>query len=182
MSNEKTERIILLGKSGSGKNYLERKLVDKGLKPCLKWTTRPQRKFEQQGITYNFVNDSEFIQSINESKFLSYQTFIVTPENSDPETWYYGITNEEFNKSQVFIMTPGEFDNISEEMRKQCFVVYLDISRDVREKRLFKREDKNDSIKRRLDSDEVDFKSFKDYDLKITDPEFGADDVYDLMW
>lgn len=181
MDKSKQEKLLVLGKSGSGKDYLMRKLVEKGLKPCLKWTTRPPRKFEKQGITYNFVSDSYFTESINENKFLAYQVFKVTPENSDPQTWYYGITNQEFEESQVFIMTPGEFSNINPDQRKGCFVVYLDIPRDIRENRLTKREDKNDSIKRRLDADEIDFKEFKDYDLRITDPDFSADDVYDLM-
>lgn len=78
-------------------------------------------------------------------------------------------------------MTPGDFLNIDSETRKNCFVVYLDIPRKTRESRLFKRQDKNDSIKRRLDADDLDFKDFSDYDLKITDPDFTADDVYDLM-
>ena len=179
--NIKNERLILLGKAGSGKTYIERKLVEKGLKAGLKWTTRPQRKLEEQGITYNFVNESQFTQSINNNQFLVYQSFIVTPENSDPQTWYYGLTKEEFNNSQIFIMTPGEYSMIPQEFRKNCFVVYLDIDRSIREDRLHIRDDKNDSIKRRLDSDDVDFKDLKDYDLRITDPEFNADDVYDLM-
>lgn len=179
--SKKSEKIILLGKSGSGKDYLMRKLVEKGLKGCLKMTTRPQRKHEKQGITYNFVNDNQFTELIKENKFLSYQTFNVTPEDKDPETWYYGLTLEEFNKSQVFIMTPGEFTNLTPEIRKGCFVVYLDIDRSVRESRLFRRKDKNDSITRRLDADDVDFSEYNDYDLKITDPEFTSDDVYDLM-
>lgn len=181
MSDIKKEKMIILSPSGGGKDFLMRKLVEKGLVPCLKSTTRPPRKFEQQGVTYNFINESQFIQSINNNEFLVYQTFEVTPEGKDPETWYYGITNEEFQRSQVFIMTPGEFSNINPELRKGCFVVYLDIPRDIRESRLFKRDDKNDSIKRRLDADEIDFKSLKDYDLRITDPEFLADDIYDLM-
>ncbi len=181
MDKSKKEKLLILGKSGSGKDYLMRKLVEKGLKGCLKMTTRPQRKFEKQGVTYNFVNDNQFTELIKENKFLAYQAFNVTPEDREPETWYYGVTLEEFNESQVFIMTPGEFSNIDSETRKKCFVVYLDIERGVRESRLFKREDKNDSIVRRLDADEIDFKEFKDYDLRITDPEFTADDVYDLM-
>jgi guanylate kinase len=179
--NVKNEKIIILGKSGSGKDYLMRRLVEKGLKGCIKWTTRPQRKNEQQGVTYNFVSDSEFLTSINENKFLTYQTFQVNPENRQTETWYYGITLQEFNESQVFIMTPGEFSNLTPEMRKGCFVVYLDIDRKIRESRIFERQDNNDSIQRRLDADEIDFKDFKNYDLKVTDPEFTPDDVYDLM-
>jgi hypothetical protein len=38
---------------------------------------------------------------------------------------------------------------ISEDSRKGCFVVYLDIDRGIRESRLFKRDDKNDSIKKK---------------------------------
>lgn len=178
---KKSEKIILLGKSGSGKDYLMRKLVEKDLKGCVKMTTRPQRKNETQGITYNFINDNQFTELIKENKFLAYQTFNVTPEDKDPETWYYGVTLEEFNESQVFIMTPEEFKCIQPEERKGCFVVYLDIPRDIRESRLFRRKDKNDSIKRRLDADDDDFKEFLDYDLKITDPDFTAEDVYDLM-
>jgi len=181
MDNSKKEKCIIIGKTGSGKSFLVRKLVEKGLKPCLKWTTRPIRKFEKHGIDYNFVSDSDFIQSISENKFLAYQEFQVTPEGKSPENWYYGITQKDFENSQVLIMTPGEFKNITVEQRKGCFVVYLDIDRSVRESRLFKREDRNDSIKRRLDADEEDFKELNDYDLKVRDPEFTADDVYDLM-
>lgn len=181
MDNSKREKLIILGKSGSGKDFLLRRLVEKGLKPGLKKTTRPQRKHEIQGVTYDFISESSFIDKINLNEFLCYQKFTVTPENKDPELWYYGLTKEEFNQSQVFIMTPGEFSNIDPETRKECFVVYLDIDRSVRESRLFRREDKNDSIKRRLEADDVDFSQFSDYDLKITDPEFTAEDVYDLM-
>ena len=179
--NSKKEKCVIIGPSGSGKDHLMRKLVERGLKGCLKWTTRPQRKHEKQGITYNFVSDNQFTESINENKFLAYQTFYVTPEGRQPETWHYGVTLEEFNESQVFIMTPGEFINLTPEMRKGCFVVYLDIDRRVRESRLLGRQDKNDSITRRLDADDIDFQEYKDYDLKITDPEFSSDDVYDLM-
>ena len=177
----KKEKLILLGKSGSGKDFLMRKLVEKKLRGCLKMTTRPQRKHEIHWVTYEFVADWTFKEKIDNDEFLVYQTFEVTPEGKDPETWYYGITKEEFEKSQVFIMTPGEFENITPEVRKGCFVVYLDIDRDTRESRILGRQDKNDSVTRRLDADEIDFQNFKDYDLRITDPEFEADDVYDLM-
>ncbi len=178
----KYEKCIIMGPSGSGKDFLMRKLVEKGLSPCLKTTTRPKRKFEQQGVTYNFISNFEFTKLIKESKLFAYQEFMVTPDNSEPEKWFYGLTNEEFKTSQIFIMTPSELINLSEEDRKKCFVIYLDISRSVRESRLFKREDKNDSVTRRMDSDELDFSGFTNYDLRVTDPEFTADEVYDLMF
>ena len=181
---KKSEKIILLGSGGSGKDFLMRKLTEKGLKPGLKTTTRPQRKFEVQGITYDFISENIFKDKLNKDEFLVYQEFNVTPEGRDPETWYYGLKREEFNNSQVFIMTPDEFSKLDKESRKGCFIVYLDIDRDVREKRISGRGDKNDSVKRRLDADEIDFADFSkngDYDLRVTDPDFNADDIYDLM-
>ena len=180
-SKDKKEKCLVVGKSGSGKDFLVRNLIKKNLIGCLKMTTRPKRKHEIQGVTYDFVTDSLFKEKIENDEFLCYQTFEVTQEDREPETWYYGITREEFEKAQVFIMTPGEFTYIDSETRKKCFVVYLDIDREIRENRILGRKDKNDSVKRRLDSDEEDFKGFGDYDLRVTDPDFNADDVYDLM-
>ena len=179
--HNKTEKIIITGSSGSGKDWLMRQLEKEGLKVSVKTTTRPQRKNEVQSVTYNFINDGEFQSLLENNQFICHQSFYVTPEARDPENWHYGISKEEFDKSQVFIMTPGEFTNLTPEIRKGCFVVYLDIDRSVRESRLFRRKDKNDSITRRLDADDVDFSEYNDYDLKITDPEFTSDDVYDLM-
>ena len=181
---EKSEKVCILGKSGSGKDFLMRKLIEKNLIGCLKMTTRPIRKNEIQGITYDFVSESVFKEKISNDEFLCYQTFNVTPIGRDPETWYYGITKVEFERAQVFIMTPEEFKLIecNLELRKKCFVVYIDIDRSIRESRVFKRNDSNDSVKRRMDADDNDFKDFSDYDLKIGDPKFSVDDVYDLMF
>jgi guanylate kinase len=180
-SKEKHEKLIILGQSGSGKDFLMRNIIKKDLIGCLKTTTRPQRKHEIQWVTYEFVADWTFKERIENDEFLCYQTFNVTPEGRDPETWYYGITKAEFERAQVFIMTPGEFASIDSETRKKCFVVYLDIDREIRESRIIGRNDKNDSVQRRLDADEEDFKGFGDYDLRVTDPDFTAEDVYDLM-
>jgi dephospho-CoA kinase len=97
------------------------------------------------------------------------------------EIWYYGITKENFNNNQVFIMTPHELSQLSEIDRVGIFIVYLDIPEDIRRKRISNRNDNNDSIERRIKADELDFKGFNTYDLKITDPEFDADSVYELM-
>jgi guanylate kinase len=179
---EKSEKIFVVGKSGSGKDWLLRQLKKEGLKVSVKTTTRPQRKNEAQFETYNFISDSEFKSLLEEKQLICYQSFNVTPEGRDPETWYYGLSKEEFNKSQAFIMTPGELEQIDKEIRKGCFVVYLDIDRKIRESRISGRNDNNDSIQRRLDADEIDFKNFCDYDLKLTDPEFEVDLVLSLMY
>lgn len=173
----KREKLVISGKSGSGKDFLLRELKKVGLSPSVKITTRPKREFEVEGINYHFKTQDDF-KKISESNGL-----IVSQEflNDKGDIWNYGISVEDFSNNQVFIMTPGEISQIDPENRKNCFVVYLDIDRDIRESRLLTRNDLNDSVKRRLNSDELDFLKFTDYDLRITDPYFDTDLILDLM-
>ena len=183
-AKDKKEKLIVLGKSGSGKDYLMRHLANIGLVLGVKATTRPQRKGEIPGVTYDYLQSEIFLESLSAGGFLVSQSFVVTPEGRDPETWHYGISRDEFDRAQAFIMTPAEFYMIDAETRKGCFVVYLDIDRATREARVLRRRDMNDSIKRRMDADDEDFAEFSksgDYDLRVTDPDFNAEDVYALM-
>ena len=67
----KSEKIILTGGSGSGKDWLLRQLEKEGLKASVKTTTRPQRKNEIQSISYNFIQDSEFQYLLENNQFVS---------------------------------------------------------------------------------------------------------------
>ncbi len=172
----KTEKIVIVGKSGSGKDHLLRGLIKKDLKYQPKITTRPKRKLEKQGIEYSFLSNQNFNKMLESKEIKVYQHFIINDND-----WYYSISNQNFEDNQLFIMTPHEISTLNKEDRKKCFVVYLDIDESVRRSRITKRNDDNDSINRRMESDEEDFKFFNDYDLKITDPDFETDMVYDLM-
>lgn len=174
---EKHEKIIIVGKSGSGKDWLLRQLKIKGLDSSVKVTTRPKRQNEEEGITYHFKSNDDFNSLLNENKFIVSQEFL----NNKNELWKYGILKEDFKKSQVFIMTPGEIVQIDEDSRKECFIVYLDIDEETRRSRILHRNDDNDSVNRRLEADEIDFKDFKDYDLKIRDPQFEVEMILSLM-
>lgn len=175
---DKREKILIVGKSGSGKDYLLRQLESKGLKSSIKVTTRPKRENEINDLDYHFKSNNEFDLIKENNKMIVTQEF----KNDKDELWKYGVLLEDFNKSQVFIMTPGELTQISIGIRKNCFIVYLDIDLNIRESRISNRNDSNDSIKRRLDADEIDFKDFKDYDLRITDPMFDVDTILSLMY
>lgn len=178
----KTEKIIITGPSGSGKDWLMRGLEKSGLKVSVKTTTRPKRTNEVSGVSYNFIDHSQFEKILESGGFICNQKFEVTPQEGGVQTWFYGLTNEQFKESQVFILTPSEISQLSPEIKKGCFIVYLDIDRGVRESRILKRHDRNDSVLRRLDADDTDFKDFKDFDLRITDPDFEVDMVLDLMF
>lgn len=177
----KVEKLIITGKSGSGKDWAIRELKKMGVEPGIKSTTRPRRNFESCGIDYNFITEDQFRELKEANSLICSQEFTVTPIDRDPEIWKYGIKKSEFKKCRSFILTPAEISQLPEDIRKECFVIYLDIDRDIRESRVIKRGDLNDSVKRRLDADDIDFSRFEDFDLRITDPEFDVDMIIQLM-
>jgi guanylate kinase len=176
MNVEKNEKIIIVGASGSGKDHLLRGLVKKGLRYSPKYTTRPKRKLETNGQEYFFIENSDFESMLESNQIFTYQRFDIFES-----VWFYSISKDNFQDNQVFIMTPHELSKIDAEIRKGCFVVYLDIDYNIRKSRIVGRNENSDSVDRRLASDEEDFKNFKDYDLRITDSDFEVDMVYDLM-
>ena len=175
--SEKKEKLIIVGHSGSGKDFLREQLVNFGLKYNPKFTTRPKRINETNGIEYDFIDYDLYVK-------LHKDGFIKTSEcfNIKGVNWYYGVTIQNWNENQVFIMTPSELAQLSETDRKNCFVVYLKIDESIREKRILERNDNNDSVKRRIEADEKDFEFFKNYDLCLTDSEFEPKMVFDLMY
>lgn len=175
-ASNKTEKIIILGQSGSGKDYLRRKLIGLGLKYSPKFTTRPKRALEVHGSDYDFIDYNYYVELHKMGKLKTHQSFVINGVN-----WYYGITNINWEENQLFIMTPHELSQINKEDLSRCFVVYLNIDLETRRNRISRRNDLNDSIERRLLADLEDFKDFKFYDLCITDPEFDAEWIYDLM-
>ena len=169
----KKEKLILVGHGASGKDYLAERLIEKGLIKSRSYTSRPQRPNEIDGDVYNFVSVEKFQEMINNDEFYEYEKF--------KEDWYYGSTKEDWNNCNLFIKTVGGINQIKEEDRKNCFVVFLDIPEEVRYQRLLERNDNNDDLRRRMDYDRQDFYGFSDYDLRITDENFDTDMVYDLM-
>jgi guanylate kinase len=175
--SEKTEKLIIVGPSGSGKDFLRRGLIKKGLRYSPKFTTRPKRQNETDGLDYQFISEDDYLNLKNSDRVKVYQTFEIFDK-----IWKYGVTVDNFENNQLFIMTPFEISQLTDKDLSGSFVVYLDIPIDVRRKRLIRRNDNNDSIERRIQSDLEDFKDYNYYDLKITDPEFDADSIYDLMF
>ncbi len=172
------KKIILVGESAGGKDYLLAGLVNLGLKPCLKTTTRPIRSNEFQGITYNYITNEAFNDIKND--MIVHQVFDLSTEN-EQKIWYYGLEYTEFTKGEVCIMTPLEVNSLSEKVRGESHIIYVCIDENIRRERLLGRDDNNDSIERRIKSDFIDFKDFTSYDTIITDPMFSVDEVFKAL-
>lgn len=156
-------KLILVGKAASGKDHLKQKLQKKGFKIGVSHTTRPPRPNEQDAIDYHFISESEFKEMIDQGKFIEYMEF---------NDWHYGQTEEDFNGADIMIMSKDGLDMLPEQYRSQCAVVYLDIDRMTRIERLNYRNDVNDSIMRRMNTDDEQFKDFRDFDIRITNADF----------
>lgn len=165
------KRIILVGKGGSGKDYLAEKLTEFDFVKNIGYTTRPIREGERQGINYFYVSELDFVDLKKHNCFY---------ETAEFNNWFYGTTLNSWETSQIFIMTPGGVASIKPEDRKDCFIVYLNISEQIRRERISKRSNA-DSVERRITADELDFKNFTDYDLVVIDPFFKISNVL-IKW
>jgi len=156
-------KIVLVGKAASGKDYLRTRLMNKGLKYGVSHTTRDPRPGEVDGKDYWFVSVDEFMNLKDAGEMVEHQMF---------NGWYYGITLPVFQEADIMIMNAEAVELLAEEIRNQCTVIYLDIPLEVRQARLMERGDIQDPMKRRLKADEEQFAGFENYDIKITNPDF----------
>jgi guanylate kinase len=156
-------KLILVGKAAAGKDFLKNRLIAKNFKPGISCTTRLPRKNEVDGVDYHFMTEDQFKETIESGEMLEFMIF---------NNWYYGLTKEEFEQADVMIMSKDGLDVLPKEYRDKCMVIYLDPPRITRIERLEYRNDVNDSIMRRMTTDDEQFKHFKDYDLRVRNEDF----------
>lgn len=156
-------KLILVGKAAAGKDFLKNRLVGKGFKPGISCTTRKPRHNEQDGVDYHFMTEELFKEKIDSGEMLEHMVF---------NNWYYGLTKGEFEQADVMIMSKEGLDVLPKDYRDKCMVIYLDPPRMTRFERLEHRNDQNDSIDRRMRTDDEQFENFKDYDLLVKNEDF----------
>jgi guanylate kinase len=156
-------KLIVVGKAAAGKDFLKQRLTGKGFKAGVSHTTRSPRPNETNGVDYNFVDVATFKAMISEGRFIEYMEF---------NGWFYGQTEEDFNGADIMIMSKDGLDMLPSKYREQCVVIYLDSPMLTRLERLNDRNDNNDSIFRRMKTDDEQFENFKDYDIIIKNIDF----------
>jgi guanylate kinase len=162
--NSTHNRIIITGKGGAGKDFLRRKLEAKGWKYGVLYTSRPARTNEKYGTDYFFVTNEQFNDLKETSQLVESSVFA--------HGWQYGTALHIWETCNLFVMSPNSLRQVKEKFGlDNTFVIYLNTPEDVRRVRLSSRQDA-DSAERRLLTDKEDFENFKNYDIKITDPDF----------
>jgi guanylate kinase len=150
------KKIILCGKSCTGKTTLKQQLTTLGYKPGVSYTTRKKRDGEIEGIDYHFIEEHKFVSDI--------YLFLEWDHIGDA---YYGTSIEDFNNCDIFILTPKAIKNLSPKHRKDCLVVYLDAPLENRIQRAILRGDSYESIIDRLPKDCHTFHEFHEFDLRV---------------
>lgn len=158
----KHRRIIISGKAAAGKDFLRKRLENRGFTYGISYTTRPKRPTEIDGKDYYFLSIKDFEKKIEQGFWYEYVKF---------NGWYYGTSKDQFYSDDIFIMTPTGISLMKPKDRLDSFIVYLDVPEEVRKQRLLERKDA-DSVDRRLKADAEDFKGFSDFDIRITNPNF----------
>lgn len=149
--------LILIGKSGSGKDTICNQLIQNyGYKKIVTYTTRPIRKDEVEGVSYHYINNEEFMQKVNDGFFAEYRKY-----ETVNGVWYYGSALEDYENSDdktVIILTPSGVKEVKEKLDVgKITIIYLDVDDEYLLKRLSHRGDDPGEIIRRMNADEVDF-------------------------
>ena len=159
--------FYLCGRSGVGKDTIANGVLDlvKSLKPLVNYTTREKRRFETEGLEYNFIDVETFTEMCINKKFVTWRSYNVKDSNGEDRVTYYGYPMPE----PGFYITSGPVDVLDAYLdttrgRRDIFVIpyYIMVSDHTK---LFKRmvdravsQNLNmDETIRRFHSDDKDF-------------------------
>jgi len=161
--------IIIVGKSCSGKDYLQTDLEKFGLRRCIRFTTRPKRPDERFDVDYHYTDRKTFAEKLEKRDFLEYQSYKVT----ESDVWHYGTTKDSIFRCPSIILAPEalamwESSDELPDNHDNAIKIYLDIDEQTISERLISRGDKPEEANRRFLSDKEDFKNIKnDFDFDI---------------
>lgn len=143
------QMLILVGPSASGKTEVVKLLISKyGMKKLVTYTSRSMRIGEVNHVDYHFLSRDEFEKKIKEGFFLEHVEY-----NGN----YYGTSFEGLDPDKVVILEPSGLKHYLKEAKELIKICYINCSKEIRKERMIKRGDLEDSIKKRLVSDDVVF-------------------------
>lgn len=147
-------KIILMGKSNTGKSTTAKMLNKIGFKTMVTDTTRPMRPGEVDGIDYNFRTEKEFKKRIQEGYYLEYKEYDATFGHC-----YYGSPLKNFSvDNTVTVLTPAGVRDLKKSGLDGFLILLLELDSDEIKRRATARGDKPQEIERRTIKDAVDFK------------------------
>ena len=125
--------LDILGGGGSGKTTLKLALLGLGeiFRGFISYTTRPKRSVEEDGIHYHFISTEAYFR--NGSLVLK----------READGWFYGVDQKDLEPclDKRVMVTTFDIAGIRalEEMGRKVKVIYLNIPKEERERRMGKR-------------------------------------------
>ena len=138
--------IVLIGESGSGKDTVQKQLVENfGYRKIVTYTTRPPRDGEVDGVDYHFISEKEFREKKRRNEF---------GETAEYRGWLYGSAIKDYAINTVIILTPSGFRKLEKSIVPFVMMsVYVRVPRRERLIRILKRGDDIEEAYRRSLSD-----------------------------
>lgn len=161
--------LILIGKSGSGKDTIAKELQVRGWNRIVTDTTRKPRSYENDGIDYNFISEDKFSERSSINYYIEMQEYIM----ADGNQVRYGTPNCTCGKNDFVILSPRSFREIRDKV--ESFAIYLYANDSTIKERLGKRGDNHEEVKRRMDADREDFSGIENEVDKIVYNNVGYD-------
>lgn len=154
MKKNKIKIIALFGKSGSGKDTIQKWIAanSPAVHPIVSCTTRPPRDYEEDGKDYIFLSIEEFSKKVINGTML---------EATEFRGWFYGTPLDSLDpdKLNVGVFNIAGIDALLEDSRLEVYPVIVYAPDKVRLLRSLMREETPDcaEICRRFDTDNKDF-------------------------
>lgn len=147
--------ILLVGKSGCGKNYIAEAFQ---LNALPSFTTRPKREKETPGVEHEFVSMETWERLYSKQKNVAAKTFFAG-------NWYWGTLEQIANPIyDLYVIDPAGIryfiENFGNKISRKYNVVYVDASIFTRIRNMRKRKDPWKKVLERLLNDRKEFKGF----------------------
>ena len=130
--------VVLVGKSGSGKDTVVKKLAERNsdLFKAVSTTTRPQRESEVDGEDYYFVTQDQFMDRIQNNEFWEYIVYHAYKKDKI-EDWYYGLGKENPLDTQncVVVADLERIPQLIDIFGRRVIVICLDVDEEERMRR-----------------------------------------------
>lgn len=155
--------LALYGKSGSGKDTIQKILINEysyGCAGIVSTTTRPPRDYEVEGKDYYFVKEEDF----NKDLMLEWTSF---------NNWFYGtsLSSLKTNKINIGVFNLDGIKALQKNSEIDVLPIEISAPDKVRLERCLKREENPDCLEicRRFLADEEDFKNVNSKIIYIND-------------
>ena len=141
--------LVLVGASASGKTQLAKALIKHHqFKKLVTTTTRQPRKNERPGVDYHFLSEATFLKYQQDDKLL---------EATHYHGHWYGIKKEDVQEDCVVIVDPQGANVLKAQLGPDVFIVFVDTSKRLRERRMLRRGDTSKDVAERLELDQQHF-------------------------